>query len=199
MKRYRLYLKKYLRILALQWKRLPAWLRWVIIIASAVGTVYWMLSNPIYHASEDGTPTASKSDAKLKSVTGQLTKGTPEYKTFLPNGKSIDSLGGWTRVSPPDRNPVYAYADTLGGTPITVSQQPLPKEFKSDPNDQVAELAKNYHADHFITVDAIKVYIGTSAKGPQSVLFVKDATLVLIKSTASLSDDRWTEYVHSLR
>lgn len=160
--------------------------------------LYWMLSNPIYHATDDGTSTA-KNDPQLKSKTGNLTKGTPEYKTYLPSGKSIESYGGWTRVSPPDRNPVYAYSDTISGTPINVSQQPLPKDFKPDVAEQVAELAKGYHADHFITVKDTKVYIGTSAKGPQSVIFVKGDTLILIKSSAKLSDDQWTSFVDSLR
>lgn len=157
-----------------------------------------MLANPIYHASNDGTPT--KVDGpELKSKTGDLTKGTPEYKTYLPAGKTIENFGGWTRVSPPDRNPVYAYSDTLFSTPINVSQQPLPKEFQPDIATQVAELAKGYHADHFISVKDTKVYIGTSAKGPQSVIFVKGETLVLIKSSAKLTDDQWTSYVDSLR
>ncbi len=198
MKRYLLFLATLLRPLKNAWKRLSGFQKSVLVVICVGLGIYWMLSNPIYHASSDGTPT-EKSDTQLKSKTGNLVKGTPEYKTYLPAGKNIESYGGWTRVSPPDRNPVYAYSDTIFGTPINVSQQPLPKEFKPDTADQVAELAKGYHADHFITVKDTKVYIGTSAKGPQSVIFVKGETLILIKSSAKLSDDQWTSFVDSLR
>jgi hypothetical protein len=199
MKRYRLYLYKFFKRLRDQWQKLPKLARIVIGLVILGGSVYWIISNPIYHASEDGTPTEKQSNAALKSTNGNLTKGTPEYKTYVPSGKSIESLGGWTRVSPPERNPVYAYNDSIAGTPIIVSQQPIPKEFKPDVDSQVSDLAKGYHADHFITVDNAKVYIGTSAKGPQSVILVKGETLILIKASAKLSDDQWTGYVHTLR
>lgn len=198
MKRYIIFLRKLFHPLTTRWKALSSGKKALAYLLLIILGVYWILSNPIYHANTDGTPT-TKSDAQLKSKTGDLTKGTPEYKTYLPAGKSIEAYGGWTRVSPPDRNPVYAYNDKLFGTPINVSQQPVPKEFKPDVADQVAELAKGYHADHFITVKDVKVYIGTSAKGPQSVIFVKSDTLILIKSAAKLSDDQWTSYVDSLR
>lgn len=127
-----------------------------------------------------------------------LVKGTPEYTTLLPSGKSINDLGGWTRVSPPDRNPVFAYVDTIDMHTINVSQQPLPDDFKQDTATQVSQLAQSFNATEKITVGDTTVYIGTSEKGPQSVIFTKNNLLILIKSTTKISDDQWAKYINTL-
>jgi len=121
-----------------------------------------------------------------------------EYQTILPSGKSIDSLGGWKRVSPSKADPVYAYVDKIGDTPINVSEQPLPQSFIGDTDDNVAELAKQYNATTKIDANGIKVYIGSSAKGPQSVIFTKNSLLILIKSDQKIDDAAWVSYIKSL-
>jgi hypothetical protein len=123
---------------------------------------------------------------------------TPDYATVLPAGKSINDYGGWTRVSPPDRNPVFAYLDKIGHTPINVSEQPLPDAFKSDTAAQVAQLAQGFKANEKIVVGSTTVYIGTSAKGPQSIIFSKNNLLILIKSSLKVENDQWKVYINSL-
>jgi len=122
----------------------------------------------------------------------------PEYQTVLPGGKSADELGGWKRVSPPEKDPVFAYADEVSGIPISVSQQPLPNSFKTDTASHVADLAKAYNATTKITAGDTTVYIGTSAKGPQSVILTKKNLLILIKSQKTIDNVAWEEYVKSL-
>jgi hypothetical protein len=129
----------------------------------------------------------------------QLQKGTPDYPTLLPRGKSAEDLGGWTRISPPERDPVYAYVDTIASVPVSVSQQPLPATFKTDPGTKVRDLALAQNADKTLTAGSITLYIGTSKNGPQSVIFNTDALLVLIKSSALVPDEEWKKYVESLR
>ncbi len=121
-----------------------------------------------------------------------------EYQTVLPEGKSISELGGWKRVSPPKSDPVFAYADKIGDTPISVSQQPLPESFKDNIDNQVAELAKKFNATTKIDAGSTKVYIGTSTKGPQSVILTKNNLLILIKSQKKIDDKSWTKYADSL-
>lgn len=122
----------------------------------------------------------------------------PTYQTVLPKGKTISELGGWNRVSPPKNDPVFAYADTIDGVVISVSQQPLPQSFKNDTDNQVAELAKKFNATDKLNADSLSVYIGTSVKGPQSVIFASDNLLILIKSEKKISDASWTKYAESL-
>lgn len=122
----------------------------------------------------------------------------PSYQTILPSDKSIDDLGGWQRVSPPKNEPVYAYADEINGVAITVSQQPLPKSFQKDTDIKVAEVAKNFNATNEIDAGDTKVYLGTSAKGPQSVILTKNNLLILIKSDKKIDGIAWIDYVNSL-
>lgn len=149
---------------------------------------YFLSQNqpPVY----DSAPPTSAAPA--------LTQGTPEYDTVLPKGKDIAVLGGWTRVSPPDGNPVFAYVDTIGDATISVSQQPLPDEFKKDTDNQVAQLAQNFNASERITLGNMTVHIGTSVEGPQSIIFHKEGLLVLIKSKTTIETDQWAAYIDSL-
>ena len=121
-----------------------------------------------------------------------------EYQTILPDGKSINELGGWRRVSPSKNDPVYAYTDKIGDTSINVSEQPLPKSFIGDVDNQVAELAKKFNATTEIGAGSIKIYVGSSANGPQSAIFTKNSLLVLIKSQEKIDDTVWSKYVKSL-
>lgn len=132
------------------------------------------------------------------SVTTTKLAQKPEYNTVLPAGKSIESLGGWKRVSPPGKDPVFAYADKVGTVQINVSQQPLPHDFKQDTAEDIAKLAEGYQADEKVTVGDTIAYIGTSAQGPQSVILTKSGLLILIKSSAKLTSNQWAEYVNSL-
>lgn len=122
-----------------------------------------------------------------------------DYGTVLPDNKSIDELGGWRRVSPAKSDPVFAYSDKIGTATITVSQQPLPDSFKGNVDSQVAEVAKKFSATTKIDADHTKVYIGTSTKGPQSVIFTKNNLLILIKSQVKIDDKDWASYAKSLR
>lgn len=122
----------------------------------------------------------------------------PQFSTILPSGKPINQLGGWSRVSPPNTDPVFAYNDKIGTTPVNVSQQPLPDSFNSDVDGKIADLAKKYSAEVQITAGSTKVYIGTSSKGPQSVIFSKNNLLILIKSQEKIDDKDWSKYIESL-
>lgn len=122
----------------------------------------------------------------------------PNYTTILPEGESVVTLGGWKRVSPPENDPVYAYSDEVSDVPITVSQQPIPSKFGRNIESQVKKLAQSYNATDKITADDTTVYIGTSSKGPQSVILTKDDLLILIKSQNRIPNDDWTKYIESL-
>jgi hypothetical protein len=137
--------------------------------------------------------------ADISGGTASDGKRAPNYATVLPTGKKIEDLGGWSRVSPPDRNPVFAYTDTIDQSPINVSQQPLPDSFKSDTTGKISELAKGYAATDKETAGGTDFYVGTSIKGPQSVILTKNNLLILIKSTSKLTTDQWTKYISSLQ
>lgn len=128
-----------------------------------------------------------------------LTKGTPDYPTVIPAGKDIKNLGGWTRVSPQNSAPVYAYVDEIGNTPVRVSQQPLPEKLRDNSDKQVAQLAQGFGATEKLTVGNATAYIGTSAEGPQSVILHKNNLLILMKSSSKIDNSQWVKYIDSLQ
>lgn len=127
------------------------------------------------------------------------TSQIPQYDTVLPHGKSIGQLGGWKRVSPPNTSPVYSYTDLVEKVIISVSQQPLPDSFKGEPELQTSKLAESYSATTKFDANGTTVYLGTSALGPQSVIFTKDNLLILIKSQNKISENAWKSYVQALK
>jgi len=133
-----------------------------------------------------------------RAVTSTTIAQTPTYQTVTPSGKAASSLK-WQRVSPANSNPVFAYADTIDGVSVFVSQQPIPDNFQPNVDDHVAQLAAAYTATDKISAGSTPIYVGTSAQGPQSAIFSKNNLLVLIKSASKISDDAWASYVNSLQ
>jgi hypothetical protein len=123
----------------------------------------------------------------------------PSFKALLPSKTSIDELGGWKKLTPPSGDTAYVYIDTIDSTLINVTQQQLPESFKNNPEVSLAQMAKAYSATTSLKADGTAVYLGTSADGPQSVLFVKNDLLVLIKSEKKIQDSSWISYITSLR
>lgn len=136
--------------------------------------------------------------AIISQILAQRDASDPSFQTVLPSGLSITSLGGWHRVTPPGQDPVFAYSDTIDSVPVSVSEQPLPDAFKRDVPSAVADLAKQYNATVKLKADDTVVYVGTSAKGPQSTIFTKHNLLILIKSKSQIDNSSWTDYVSSL-
>ena len=133
-----------------------------------------------------------------QSSTDSVDNG-PAYQTVLPEETSIDQLGGWARTSPSNSDPVFAYSDTVSGVEISVNQQPLPSSFQNNVDDSIADLASSYSATTTVDASGTTAYIGTSAKGPQTVIFTKKDLLVLIKSDATITPEDWATYISSLR
>jgi hypothetical protein len=122
----------------------------------------------------------------------------PTFTTLLPNGSNIKSLGGWKKISPPETDPVYAFTDEINGISVTVSEQSLPASFKNDADGQLLDLSEKFNATNKLDVTNAKAYIGTSAKGPQSVILTKNNLLILIKSQQTIQDNNWIRYINSL-
>ncbi len=143
-----------------------------------------------------GVGLVHRSQASIDRPTLEIVTDLP-FQAVLPHGTTIDQLGGWRRVSPPDSAPVFAYSDQIADVQIIVSEQQVPSSLKGD--NKLAELAKKFSATDQLNITHTTAYIGTSAKGPQSVLLIKHDLLVLIKSKDNISDQDWIRYITSLR
>lgn len=126
------------------------------------------------------------------SIISSQLASSPSFQAVLPADKSINALGGWTRVSPPGQPQAFAYSDSIDGVTIRVSEQQLPA------TSSVTDIAKGYNATDKITAGKITAYIGTSFKGPQSVIFTEKGLLILIGSTSKINNSAWTDYIESL-
>jgi len=164
-----------------------------IIIAIPVG--YYLVNSNIFKS----ISTLDTDNQSTDNSTPILSHGTPGYTTISPSDKKVDDLGGWTRINPPDTDPVFAYTDKIGEISINVSEQQLPESFRTDTDRQIELLSQGYKASEKITINGTIVHIGTSAKGPQSVIFTKNGLLILIKSNAPISSDQWVKYISSLQ
>lgn len=145
------------------------------------------------HIFQQQSATQSGNTSEAVQLPDGITKESPNFAALSPSGKKVE----WSRLSPPGSASFYVYTDTLEGVPIRISEQALPNNLKSD--ETVAELAKNYNANRSIAVDEVTVYIGTSAKQTQSIIFVKRSLLILITSNNILNDHQWSEYISSLQ
>lgn len=135
---------------------------------------------------------------QVHSSQADQSNNQPNFKPVLPVSKTITSLGGWQKLTTPNNDVFYVYLDTVSGVTVNVSQQLLPGKFKSNLTNSMVEMARAYNANVKLDADGTTIYVGTSAKGPQSVLFTKNGVLVLIKSWATISDADWIAYVKSL-
>jgi hypothetical protein len=189
------------RKLTRRFKKIPSRLisskkRWIILstvsLVLIVSVGVMMARNGETHNKDDATRTTG-------GVVAGKTVQTPNFQTVLPVGKSIQELGGWARVSPPEKEPVFAYADMIDGTRILVSQQPLPETFKKSPGTELTKLAEQFLANETITVNDSVVYIGTSEKGPQSVLLTAHDLLILVRADTKIANEQWVSYLASLQ
>lgn len=164
----------------------------ILLLLLVAGFIFLIISthNPS-DSNADGSATDGQSRPKLVS-------GTPDYSTLLPSGKTIDQLGGWTRVSPPNSSAVFTYVDKVGTTQLNVSEQPLPDAFKDAPSKQVEALATSFSANEKITVGSTIVHIGTYGKDAQRIIFTKKNLLILITASSVMTTNQWATYINSL-
>lgn len=168
------------------------------ILGGGVGLAALVLIAGGYLVFPKGSGSPRNADATSTKVL-DVRSEKPTFQTILPEGKSIDDLGGWSRVSPPDSDPAFAYVDKIASVQINVTQQPLPPSLKQDTAGKIEELAKSFTANEKITAGEIVAYIGTSIKGPQSVVLTKNGLLILIKSVGTVSNQDWIDYIGKLQ
>lgn len=170
-----------------------------LIVLIAIASIGFMTTTSMQQQKNNASKNTDDTSRNNETLSATSTSNTtPSYKTVAPAGKSIEDLGGWQRVSPANSDPVFAYTDKIGDVSINVSQQPLPESFKKNTDTQVAELAKKYSATTKLDVGETKAFIGTSAKGPQSVIFSEKQLLILIKSQKNIDSKAWIQYITSL-
>jgi len=116
----------------------------------------------------------------------------PSFETLKPSGNSSVTL------QPLKSDQAFAFDDKIADTAITVSQQPLPKDFAPVPDQSITNLAQKYSATTKITAGNVTAFTGSSAKGDQTTIFTKKGLLVFITSKRSVTVDQLSAYIQSL-
>jgi hypothetical protein len=138
-------------------------------------------------------------DTKLNENTDEV-KGIEAKKNEKPDFVIYYPTNEKTKEMSYDANKkVASYPDQIDTIPITISQQKLPDTFKANPIVELEKLAKQINANTKLeAVGGINAFMGQSVRGPQTVVFVKDQTLIFIKSDSQVAISAWNNYLDTL-
>ncbi len=137
---------------------------------------------------------------RVNALNNDGTGMNPNFDPVLPEGKTIEQLDGWQKLTPPNGGTsYYAYNDTLAGVSIIVSQQVLPGKIKNNPDNEMADIARATNLTVKFNAGDTVAYLGKNAKGPQSVIFTKDGLLFNIKSWSEIQNADWIGYINALK
>lgn len=133
------------------------------------------------------TKGASTSDGRSKSA---------DYKALLPGGDEANTSSGKAAYEPEKQ--VTSFSDKIGENSIVVSEQPLPPDFKDNPDGRVEIFAKNNNFNELLQIESGRAHLGTSIKGPQSVVFQRDGVMVFLRSEKKIMNTDWVRYINNL-
>ncbi len=137
----------------------------------------------------------SKSNNNSDEVKGIEAKKNekPDFVIYYPTNEKTKEM------SYDANKKVASYPDQIDTIPITISQQKLPDTFKANPIVELEKLAKQINANTKLeAVGGINAFMGQSVRGPQTVVFVKDQTLIFIKSDSQVAISAWNNYLDTL-
>lgn len=117
----------------------------------------------------------------------------PAFSVITPSG-GIDKN---SIIYSPQRN-FAKFDDKISGVAITVSQQPLPGDFSSDPEGSLEGLADNLGATEVVQTGSGIAYIQENVAGQQTVVFVKFGLLVFIKTQSRIETGSIAKYIDTL-
>lgn len=138
--------------------------------------------------SKGNKPTEGKGVLAAHDQKANFTTLHPSDSTTNPSEQKYDA-----------QKKVVSYTDSIGGVDITISQQQLPGGFQDNTDDKVKKLAQDFSANEVISTANPTAYLGTSIKGPQTVIFTKNGLLIFIQSTKKIDNHDWATYITSLK
>ncbi len=161
----------------------------VLLLALSIRTLTLTRSR-IQNPDKKGTSSQNKDVQSVQGVAVQK----PDFTVLSPGNSSTTKTQ--ERFDPSRK--VASFQDQLKGSLVIVSQQQLPEKTVSDPQF-LSKMAEGMYLKQRIETNKSTAYIGTSVeKGMQTVAFVYDRLLVLIKSDKTHADKDWVDYINDL-
>lgn len=139
-----------------------------------------------------------KNDRKKQQLASQAANvqvnNSPKFSVITPKGGAItkDKI-----FYDPMRN--YAkYDDQIDSAKVNVSQQPIPDNFKTDPNGNLKKMAENFGSKELLSSEEPVTYIGQNTNGQQTVIFIKGGLLVFIVTNKLVEKTSIRNYIQNL-
>jgi hypothetical protein len=120
----------------------------------------------------------------------------PTFDTLgLTKGQKTEKI-----VAYDEEKKVASYSDVIDGTEVTVSQQPLPDNFKTNSTKEVEKLAASFKATNAITAGKVTAYSGVASEtGTQTIVFTKNQLLIFILASKELTGKSIAKYITDLK
>lgn len=125
-------------------------------------------------------------------VRGQETKKA-EFVILTPEGAS----NATTKYD--SERKVVSFADKIAGINVIISQQQLPENFKPAVADNVRKMAEQFYANVPLDIKDGSAFLGTSVKGPQTVIINKNNLIIFIQSEKQIDAKDWVNYINTLK
>jgi hypothetical protein len=138
-----------------------------------------------------------KPSIKKPAVQGESKAAIADFQTVTPEGDITNTTSQKITYDPSKK--VASFTDKINGYEVTVSMQKLPDTFKPNISENVKKVADQFAATTVLVVDNGSAYLGTSAKGPQSVVGYRGDLLVFMKSDVKIDPKAWADYFNSLK
>ncbi|HTE58515.1 MAG TPA: hypothetical protein VK694_07255 [Verrucomicrobiae bacterium] len=132
-------------------------------------------------------------------VTAQQQAET-DFNPLVPLENLTDANGQQSR---PDfkydkEKKVLGYVAEFNGASLTISQQPAPGDFKSNPA-KLMSVAESFKATTHLDTQKGTAYIASDEKTKvQTAIFATDEVLVFVRSNKPLDNDEWQMYINQL-
>lgn len=155
-----------------------------------------------YSTRREGGESANNTQQKVASATQTASSANTDtgvlgISTADTGNTGISGSSNATNQLSPN-GAYYQISDTFEGSSVTISRQPLPDQYKKDPQ-ALQKFADQIHATQTLqTNNWGTVYMLTNPNGAQALVF-KDATrLIFIQSSKSHSAASWVGYIDAI-
>lgn len=176
--------------------KLPKVTRKRLLALTVILTVIVIANLQANNQSDGTTPETTEVMGQATSPELPVAEGVEDQLLF-PRGKQASDYDIRINSPPSNADPSYVYADTLedaNNTQLFVTQQRVEGDFN------LKAVADSFQATNIISVDSNLIYHGLNERtGIQSLMFIKDGSLVLIRSPYKLPDETWASYYLDLQ
>jgi len=98
-----------------------------------------------------------------------------------------------------NQHAIIVYTDTYNKVQLTVSQQALPDNFKTDPTAIVRVAKEQLKATNSVTTDKGELYYLTNNTGQQWAVVQYQDLLIFLQTNSKLDDSGWAGYMQQLQ